>query len=339
MKKSRIYWIDNLRGLAAFFVLFQHVFEDAYPMIFQMGQEVINFGLVGVVLFFLVSGFVIPFSASNFKLKNYLISRFFRIFPLYWGILTIALLLLFVGVLDRSVSGFSFSTENILLNYLLVNEYFHKPFALGVSWTLSIELAWYVIFAVYMLFLRAVSPVLLIFLSLIVLLALGMFSLLMEIRLPFGRMALVEVALLGYLAYLVWVKKSSLPVFLGTLFLATTVLSFLFWLSFSFFTHQSFTLLSVVLSWSFSIALFAAVFVLALKGYQFNNKYFIFIGTISYSTYLIHPIVRDSIYHNFEFHPGQIVLIFFLTYLLSWASFYFIELRSIRFGRQLRYAA
>jgi peptidoglycan/LPS O-acetylase OafA/YrhL len=190
-----------------------------------------------------------------------------------------------------------------------------------------------------MLFLRAVSPVLLIFLSLIVLLALGMFSLLMEIRLPFGRMALVEVALLGYLAYLVWVKKSSLPVFLGTLFLATTVLSFLFWLSFSFFTHQSFTLLSVVLSWSFSIALFAAVFVLALKGYQFNNKYFIFIGTISYSTYLIHPIVRDSIYHNFEFHPGQIVLIFFLTYLLSWASFYFIELRSIRFGRQLRYAA
>ncbi|MCQ4062259.1 acyltransferase, partial [Klebsiella pneumoniae] len=42
-----------------------------------------NWGAFGVALFFLISGFVIPFSFVKATWLSFLVGRFFRIFPLY----------------------------------------------------------------------------------------------------------------------------------------------------------------------------------------------------------------------------------------------------------------
>jgi peptidoglycan/LPS O-acetylase OafA/YrhL len=58
---SRLAYVDSLRFAAALLVLFQHIGER-----FESGivKWAIGFGpgLSGVILFFLISGFVIPFS-------------------------------------------------------------------------------------------------------------------------------------------------------------------------------------------------------------------------------------------------------------------------------------
>ncbi|WP_338304863.1 acyltransferase family protein, partial [Bradyrhizobium ottawaense] len=68
---KRLAFIDTLRGIAVLSVLVQHVFEvivEKHPTgayywpIHDLFGYYMNFGRFGVVLFFFVSGFVIPFS-------------------------------------------------------------------------------------------------------------------------------------------------------------------------------------------------------------------------------------------------------------------------------------
>ena len=47
----------------------------------------INAGRLGVVLFFAISGFVVPFSiklAHRYPVREFLVTRFFRLYPAYW---------------------------------------------------------------------------------------------------------------------------------------------------------------------------------------------------------------------------------------------------------------
>ena len=72
MARGRIAYIDGLRGIAALAVVARHsseVIVTARPADDHVAtaagflfSETINFGRFGVVLFFMISGFVIPFS-------------------------------------------------------------------------------------------------------------------------------------------------------------------------------------------------------------------------------------------------------------------------------------
>src|SRR5690348_14184757 len=79
---ARLGFLDAARGLAALLVLACHGLGPV-PGAARLGQ-------VGVLLFLIVSGFIIPASleqgGSN---ATFWLRRFFRLFPLYW--LSIAL--------------------------------------------------------------------------------------------------------------------------------------------------------------------------------------------------------------------------------------------------------
>src|SRR5260370_804687 len=53
-------------------------------------------GPLGVALFFLVSGFVIPISLEKVRWKEFLIQRVFRLYPTYWAGLTLTCLAMFL---------------------------------------------------------------------------------------------------------------------------------------------------------------------------------------------------------------------------------------------------
>ena len=56
--------------------------------------DLFNAGRFGVALFFLISGFVIPFSFKEPRpLLRFALSRFFRLYPAYWLSLMLALLI------------------------------------------------------------------------------------------------------------------------------------------------------------------------------------------------------------------------------------------------------
>ena len=78
---DRLPGVDMLRGLAVAGVVCNHLgayLQVQVPWIGRLG------GLLGVELFFVISGFLIARSCAALPLGPYLVRRAFRIFPVYW---------------------------------------------------------------------------------------------------------------------------------------------------------------------------------------------------------------------------------------------------------------
>lgn len=131
--------LDPLRGLAASAVVAHHFQAHAglsAPWISEVG------GLLGVQMFFVLSGYLIAASAARHDWRTYLVRRAFRIYPAYWTALV------GVGVLASGVSYWPLPPDwpDRLLNLLALGHL--SPAALRhdvltVSWTLTSEWAWY----------------------------------------------------------------------------------------------------------------------------------------------------------------------------------------------------
>lgn len=120
--------LDLLRFFSAIAVLFHHTFyfED---------------GKLGVYLFFIISGFVIYFSLRK-GIKDYVISRFLRLFPLFWVCCTITYLVtIFYGV--------NLPFKNYLISMLLVNDGKIASMIDGSYWTLTFEVLFYLYIGIF----------------------------------------------------------------------------------------------------------------------------------------------------------------------------------------------
>ena len=150
----RLYFIDSLRGIAAFCVLIQHLVVHYYrdsstpewlrEIFKQLFIDGLDLGRFGVVLFFLISGFVIPYSLSGERaIFKFTISRFFRLYPPYWfGLLAVIMV-------DGFFLGKNIDLITILKNITMIPKVFGGYELSGVYWTLFIELIFYFFCAVF----------------------------------------------------------------------------------------------------------------------------------------------------------------------------------------------
>ncbi|MBC9876944.1 acyltransferase [Bradyrhizobium sp. INPA01-394B] len=145
----RLAFIDTLRGIAVLAVLLQHALEqivlngsagDYYRILHNAVGEYFNFGRFGVALFFFVSGFVIPnsFPDSSAPIRDFAISRVFRLYPAYWVSIVVVLLI---------APGFeakTFPLSQILANITMLQMFMNVPNLNIGYWTLAVELIFYV---------------------------------------------------------------------------------------------------------------------------------------------------------------------------------------------------
>jgi peptidoglycan/LPS O-acetylase OafA/YrhL len=147
--------IDALRGVAAAVVVWMHGSEVFVRLPGMDGRgawlhevaDSVNLGRVGVVAFFLISGYVIPHSLQGQLgpgLRQFAIRRFFRLFPAFW--LSIPLGYAAVWMLWQRPFGLG----DVLANVTMVPAVFGREAAMGLYWTLETELVFY--FLVTMLF-------------------------------------------------------------------------------------------------------------------------------------------------------------------------------------------
>lgn len=139
--RQRLDHIDGLRGIAAMAVIFQHAtqfVQEAGVPYYRYLLESINMGRFGVVLFFLISGLVIPFSFRGERpLRNFVISRFFRLYPAYW--LSIPLL----GSLYMRY-GVPLSADLVLANMTMLQGLWGGRNIGNGYWTLAYEMIFYI---------------------------------------------------------------------------------------------------------------------------------------------------------------------------------------------------
>ena len=120
--------LDVLRFLSSVAVFFHHTFAFHY-------------GKLGVYLFFMISGFVIYFSLHK-GLKEYVIGRFLRLYPLFWICITLTYLVtLFYGN--------NLSLDRYLIGLAMFNDGKIAQLIDGSYWTLTFELLFYFYIAVF----------------------------------------------------------------------------------------------------------------------------------------------------------------------------------------------
>ncbi|TCK29937.1 peptidoglycan/LPS O-acetylase OafA/YrhL [Ancylobacter aquaticus] len=332
-REVRIEIVDVLRGIAATAVVVQHVAESSgLPGLWYLLE--LAPGVFGVVLFFLISGFVIPLSvrgASDWQ--AFALRRVFRIYPLTLFAFALLATLMMLGVIPSAASS---SFYVWLMNLLLLQDFARVPALLGVTWTLPIEFAWYGLFGLsfFLLGRRGLRLLSLAYpLGMVVLIV---FSLLLEIRLPFGRIGMLYAAVIGMQCYRFAGGEIGRREILlsGAVFMALMLVAN--WVAFGHFSHPAIQLHHAVLPWVLApLVFFVALFRVRLSspGSRFE-QFLLLLGRISFSVYLLHPIVM-GIVHPYVDGVAFILAVCVLTVPLAWLSFIAIEKPGIEMGRAL----
>ncbi len=151
---KRLIFLDWLRIFSFASVLIGHKFyqpmvnlsqddtvHESLRVLLKLALPLVYGGGAGVVVFFLISGYVITHVIQKEQPLEFFIKRFFRIYPLY----------IFAVMMQYSLMHIPVNPQTLIPQLFLVGDFFNTPHALnGVEWTLRIE----VLFYVYMLVLR-----------------------------------------------------------------------------------------------------------------------------------------------------------------------------------------
>lgn len=133
--------LDGWRGLSILFVLATHLLPLG-PKAWRLNETA---GPIGMALFFTLSGFLITHILLHKPdVRSFIIRRFFRIIPLAWLYLIVALP--FIGI----------AFEEYLAHFLFYGNYPPMSFEHGTShfWSLCVEVQFYLIIALSFAVLR-----------------------------------------------------------------------------------------------------------------------------------------------------------------------------------------
>ena len=291
-KKQRFESIDVLRGIAASWVI---VFHCLYliPLTIQAGaiHTAVNFGHFAVPVFFAISAFSILYTydrmASEIDIYNFFVSRFFRIYPLFFFAI-VAWTIFSRAFLVPAPWSDVFLTFSFLFAFVPGR---HES-VVWAGWSLGVEALFYVSVPFLNVFFRRRAPlVVLLAISLVVSqIVSGLTSPEPGIndyfRMSFGKHLpsfLVGILVLSLVPQSAMLKR-RLGVFRNLLSSTGFVVGFLL------LTLQALTDWSLV--WLGNLAIAVWLFSATL-GFPriITNRFTIHLGKVSYGIYLAHPMV------------------------------------------------
>lgn len=149
---GRFAHIDSIRAVAAIGVVYFHCIYEYATLSIPMSAfdrmtetaflHVLDLGKVCVILFFFVSGFVIPNSLLKpvaHPARDFVVGRLFRMYPAYWISIP-------AGIGATLLAGRGhFSMLEILFNATMLQQFFGIPNVIGLYWTLQIEIVFYAV--------------------------------------------------------------------------------------------------------------------------------------------------------------------------------------------------
>jgi peptidoglycan/LPS O-acetylase OafA/YrhL len=275
--------VHGLRGVASLMVLFAHLLGGTAAHIYADRPEYVagikpfwNFGTFGVMLFFMISGFVILPSVFKYSPKEFALRRFFRLYPLF--LFATVLFAVLNGITNHYPQHNNFasifysltfldlftSTEQIAPNaWSLTYEVMFYTLAYAVFWVFSRKIPKFckILFLVVPIWFLVTFPNAFFFLAGAAIFWLHRNEMLNQLR--FARVfeitalcACIYLASLRHLEY----RQTDFSGPLAYLTILSTAIYFTFAIS-----NNSFT------------------------SYLLNNKIALYFGTVSYSLYLIHP--------------------------------------------------
>ena len=316
-KNKKIFFsgLNELRAFAAISVIFHHIelFKNKNGISSLFDTDIFSYfiekiGKNGVYLFFVLSGFLITYLLIKEKnklgtilFKNFFLRRIFRIWPLYYFIVLISFIVipflahtfdifqLTPSYFNRIAEPANYSVKSFLLYLFFLP---NVALSLGISvvgasqsWSVGVEEQFYVLWPILVYLFR--RNIIWVFGFIILLLASFHFFQIKIISpifkiLPFEFMAIGAIG--GYLFYY---YNEKIELFSKSKYLYLLLLLLI--LSFLFIPFFSQYFQNMVLS-----CLFLFLILMTINNENpmvFRNKYFSFLGQISYGIYMYHPFV------------------------------------------------
>ncbi|KVL21535.1 acyltransferase family protein [Burkholderia sp. MSMB1826] len=142
---GRLDHIDAMRAVAVLLVIWTHYAERFVALAgaqqwLDTLQRSVNFGRIGVVVFFGISGLLIPVSLrgpAGAGTRRFLIRRFLRLYPAFWLSIPIGC------VVFWTLFGKPVSAALLIANATMIPTAFGQEPVMGHYWTLETELYFY----------------------------------------------------------------------------------------------------------------------------------------------------------------------------------------------------
>jgi peptidoglycan/LPS O-acetylase OafA/YrhL len=158
LPEGRMALVDALRGLAALWVAAYHFYnaisERGQLSWFEPLKRVLEVGDLGVMVFFVLSGFVIACSVHRARVTGryvgiFALRRSLRLDPTYWTVIWLTCLMAVVkGSWNSATTPVAFTSGDVLLNMCYLNRLVQGPTIVAVGWTLCLEVQFYLVFVV-----------------------------------------------------------------------------------------------------------------------------------------------------------------------------------------------
>lgn len=320
--KKNLSSVTMLRGIASLAVCVAHFTGTVQT---KWMQETGQFGTNGVYVFFVISGFIIPYALyhSLYKVKNYpsfLVKRIIRLDPPYLATIAIIFLLSWAAQLSphHTTQAKELFTLNTLWHFFYLVDLKGGLWLNIVFWTLAIEFQYYLLIGLLYPLLVTTNTANRILL----------FAILCAVPFLLPDTKFVSGYMLPFLVgiLLFWFKTKQLTkqLFIFLLLIITGL---------AFLKHGMGCVISL---------LFAIGFI------QFVNKSFsplIFLGTISYSLYLLHvPLGTDGFINFLQNYitseGGRIwLMLAALPFIIicSWVFYLILEKPSMKLAKKIKY--
>jgi peptidoglycan/LPS O-acetylase OafA/YrhL len=181
--RQRLAGLDGIRGLAALFVVVNHVFLRAFPGYpvdhapFWAGWFI--YGRFAVVVFIVLSGFSLALSAARRGWRLDGVSRFarrraWRILPPYWAALAFSLAVAWL-IVPQPHQGIP-TAKSLVVNGLLVQNVVGAPSPNRAFWSMAVEAQLYLLFPLLLLTVRRWGAIAMVATVTLVVAAVGIFG-------------------------------------------------------------------------------------------------------------------------------------------------------------------
>ncbi|UAY50676.1 acyltransferase family protein [Ferruginibacter albus] len=314
MQKNRLKELDVFRGVAALIVVLYHLTKET-----SLGKIGLQYGLTGVDLFFIISGFVIFMTLNKTNSwKDFLISRFSRLYPAYWVCVTITTIAIILTI--KFTNLYLWDKKITFLRYIgnmTMFQYYFKIHNIdGPYWTLVIELIFYFIMTFFFL-IRQLKNIESIFFLVVVLIVLPYSFNIERVNHSQLHILLVMFPIINYFPlFTAGIVFYKLKFQKQTLFRYIIITSCLVT---QFLLYNGYDNRMYIGQFQYGIMLLSyfILFVLYVNDLLkfIINKVLLFLGEVSYSLYLIHQFIGTTIVAILAkyFHVNDFVSVFLIA--------------------------
>lgn len=339
--------IDGLRGYLAFFVFLHHSYiwheylstnkwEEPESNLFN------HFGQSSVSLFFIITAFlfitkILESKTPEFNWNNYIKSRFFRMFPMYFvTVIIVFIIVAFVSNFEQKDSFFNCFKSILSWLFFSINgsvdiNGMKDTFVIfsAVSWTLPYEIMFYFLLPLFALFYKIKVPFA----------TIAMFTLTFVIIAVINKSSLRNyIPFIGGIVGAIFINKFKNGTIFKNWIFTFIAIGLLFILIFNF--HSGRKLIPILLS--------TIIFIIIASGNSFfglfSNVISRQLGQITYSIYLIHGVVLFIVFRfiigfkraselQVTEYWGVITLCIVPIIIISQLTFKYIELPFINFNK------